>query len=234
MTELQRIKISLKVLISLGTAKNQEELGRFLGYSNKSSFSQVINGKVSLPLDFINRLCKLNPLIDKEWLRTGNGNVLKNNYDRDQHRNEDKITNIRINTDSDKTKYLPLIEAENMTAYNYGDTNLSNDYTKQFLIPAFEQADYLITIKGSSMYPNYNNGDIAACKHLPLDTFFQWNKVYVLNTKQEVVLVKRVCKSDNDNFITLVSDNKDYDAFELQISEVLSAAIVTGIIRVVE
>ncbi len=80
------------------------------------------------------------------------------------------------------------------------------------------------------MYPNYQNGDIVACKYLPIDTFFQWNKVYVINTTRGV-LVKRVCRSDFDSFITLVSDNKNYDPVELPISEVLSSAIVTGIIR---
>ncbi|WP_349680590.1 S24 family peptidase [Flavobacterium sp. UBA7680] len=172
-----------------------------------------LNGKVNLSTDFINRLCKLNPLIDKEWLITGNGNVLKNSF----------------NSSEKKNKYLPLITAENLTAYSCGSTTVSSD-SKQFLIPVFDDADYLITVKGSSMYPNYQNGDIVACKYLPIDTFFQWNKVYVINTTRGV-LVKRVCRSDFDSFITLVSDNKNYDPVELPISEVLSSAIVTGIIR---
>ncbi|WP_073489355.1 MULTISPECIES: hypothetical protein [unclassified Flavobacterium] len=70
-----------------------------------------------------------------------------------------------------------------MTAYNYANKIVSNYNDAPFLVPAFEGADYLINIIGSSMYPNYNNGDIAACRHLLLDTFFQWNKVYVLNTE---------------------------------------------------
>ena len=45
------------------------------------------------------------------------------------------------------------------------------------------------------------------------------------------MLVKRVCKSNNDNFITLVSDNTAYDSFELPKSKLLSVAIVIGIIR---
>ena len=81
------------------------------------------------------------------------------------------------------------------------------------------------------MYPNYQNGDIAACKHLPAGTLFQWNKVYVIISTKLGVLVNRVCRSDNDNFIALVSDNKNYDTFELPKSELLAAAIVTGIIR---
>ncbi|UUF13089.1 MULTISPECIES: helix-turn-helix transcriptional regulator [Flavobacterium] len=215
MNELQRIKIALKTLMSLGTAKNQQEIGRLMGYSSKSSFSQVLNGKVNLPADFINRLCELNILLDKEWLTTGNGNVLKNSCKGIEKKN----------------KYLSLITAEDLTAYICGSTTVSSN-NQQFLIPVFEDADYLIIIRDSSMHPNYQNGDIAACKHLPAGTLFQWNKVYVILSTKLGVLIKRVCRSDNDNFIALVSDNKDYDTFEIPKSELLAASIVTGIIRV--
>lgn len=57
MTEVDRVKLAVKTLISLGVAKNQEEIGKLMGYSNKSSFSQVLNGIVPLPDKFIDKLC---------------------------------------------------------------------------------------------------------------------------------------------------------------------------------
>lgn len=233
MTELQRVKIALKALISLGVAKNQEEVGKLMGYSNKSSFSQVINGLVNLPADFIDRLCSLNSAINKDWIKTGNGNVLENNYNTNQGYNKDNTYNIisnKINTGYFTNNSLPLISAETMIEYNAGNKEIIDSTAAQFLIPTFKGSDYLITVIGSSMYPRYNNGDIVACKHLSLNTFFQWNKVYVVNTEQGV-LVKRICKSDNEDFVKIVSDNKEYDSFELAKSEILSIAIVTGVIR---
>lgn len=53
---IERIKLAIKWLIGNGVAKNQKEIGYLLGYKNESSFSQVINGKVPLPNDFIDRL----------------------------------------------------------------------------------------------------------------------------------------------------------------------------------
>lgn len=45
MTINERIKLAIKWLIGQRVADNQEEVGKLLGYSNKSSFSQVIMGK---------------------------------------------------------------------------------------------------------------------------------------------------------------------------------------------
>ena len=80
------------------------------------------------------------------------------------------------------------------------------------------------------MYSKYNSGDIVACKHLPLDTFFQWNKVYVLDTEQGV-LIKRICKAQSEDSVTIVSDNKSYDYFEFHKSHIRPIDIVMGVIR---
>jgi phage repressor protein C with HTH and peptisase S24 domain len=80
------------------------------------------------------------------------------------------------------------------------------------------------------MHPKYSSGDIVACKGLPLDTFFQWNKVYVADTEQGV-LIKRVMPGSDEDHITMVSENERYPSFEIHRSEVTSLAIVIGVIR---
>ncbi|MCZ4244921.1 hypothetical protein [Pedobacter punctiformis] len=59
MTDLQIIKIAVGKLKSTGFG-NQKEIGKLLGYSNESSFSQVLNGKVPLPTDLITKIMSLN------------------------------------------------------------------------------------------------------------------------------------------------------------------------------
>ncbi len=81
------------------------------------------------------------------------------------------------------------------------------------------------------MYPKYSSGDIVACKKLSLtDIFFQWNKVYVLDTDQGA-LIKRVRKGKDDNHIILVSENEKYPPFELSLDHLHAIAIVIGVIR---
>jgi repressor LexA len=106
-----------------------------------------------------------------------------------------------------------------------------SDVQERFVVPTFKGADYLISVKGSSMYPKYNSGDIVACKKLNInDIFFQWNKVYVLDTEQGA-LIKRVRKAKDEKHILCVSDNENYDPFELHKSKINAIAIVMGVIR---
>lgn len=58
MTDLQLIKIIVQRLKVLGHG-SQKEIGKKLGYSNESAFSQVLNGKVNIPSDLLDRLSNL-------------------------------------------------------------------------------------------------------------------------------------------------------------------------------
>jgi SOS-response transcriptional repressor LexA len=101
---------------------------------------------------------------------------------------------------------------------------------ERYVVPVFKEAEFLITVKGSSMIPKYNSGDIVACKRMPLDTFFQWNKVYVLDTEQGP-LIKRVKKGTTDETLTIFSDNPKYEPFELPRTKIYHIALVVGVIR---
>lgn len=71
-----RIKLVVKWLIGAGVSNNQENIGRLIGYTNKSSFSQILNNKVPIPEGFIEKLCRLNQNINKVWIETERGSML--------------------------------------------------------------------------------------------------------------------------------------------------------------
>lgn len=75
MTKLERVKKVCKWLIFEGVADNDSELAKVLGYT-KSSFSQIMNGKVPLADRFIDALCALNDDINKVWISTEAGHML--------------------------------------------------------------------------------------------------------------------------------------------------------------
>lgn len=77
MSEIQRIRKVLNWLIFSEFAENDTDLAKKLGYT-KSSFSQIVNGKVPLSDKFINALCSCDENINKVWINTGNGNLLNN------------------------------------------------------------------------------------------------------------------------------------------------------------
>jgi hypothetical protein len=78
MTDTQRIKKVVNWLIFQEVAENEKALADLLGYK-KSSFSQIMNGKVPLSDRFVKKLCSLDENINEVWIMTGEGDMFKNN-----------------------------------------------------------------------------------------------------------------------------------------------------------
>lgn len=75
MTETQRIKKVINWLVFMEYAENERELAEKLGYT-KSSFSQIVNGKVPLSERFVQKLASVDRNINEVWIMTGEGNML--------------------------------------------------------------------------------------------------------------------------------------------------------------
>ena len=160
------------------------------------------------------------PEINPEWLLTGEGNMLK------EHNN----LPIAVKT-YNPDEGIPLIPTEAMGGVASGEVSVLELDCERYVIPMFKGADFLIPVKGSSMIPKYNSGDIVACKKVPMqDIFFQWNKVYVLDTNQGAI-IKRVAKSEEKDCVKIVSENPNYEPFDLHLSQIYSIAIVIGVVR---
>ena len=102
---------------------------------------------------------------------------------------------------------------------------------EHYVVPAFSGADFLMPVKGNSMTPTYISGDIVACQRVPMaGLFFQWNKPYVLDTNQGA-LIKRIKPGSDPQHVLIVSDNTDYDPYELSYEDIYAVALVIGIIR---
>ena len=80
------------------------------------------------------------------------------------------------------------------------------------------------------MSPKFQSGDIVACRRVPLGSFFQWHRVYVVDSEQGV-LIKRVEHGSGEDSVTLVSENREYSPIEIKREEIYSLALVVGLIR---
>lgn len=78
MEELRRIKKVINWLIFKEVADSEKGIAEVLGYT-KSSFSQIVNGKVSLSEKFIRKLCSLDENINFVWVQYGTGEMFVNN-----------------------------------------------------------------------------------------------------------------------------------------------------------
>lgn len=70
----KRVKKVINWLIFKEIADNERALAETLGYT-KSSFSQIVNGKVPLSEKFMKKLCSLDENINFVWLQTGEGKM---------------------------------------------------------------------------------------------------------------------------------------------------------------
>lgn len=158
------------------------------------------------------------PEINPEWLLTGSGGMLR-----------DKSSSAATVFTPDG---VPLISQE--AAAGFGSLTFcigDEDVQARYVVPDFNGIDFMIRVKGSSMYPKYSSGDIVACRVLQESKFIQWNKTYVIATREQGLLCKRLRKSENKGCLLAVSDNKEYDPFDLPEDEITGIALVVGVIR---
>ena len=198
---------------------NEADFSQKTGIS-KSFLSDMKAARKEISERTVLNIADVFPDLNSGWLLTGEGEMLRT-----------PTADTAANTPQ---KALPLIPFEAIAGYLSTDNEgVRLEDCEQYVIPEFDRrgAEFIIRVSGSSMYPKYSNGDLLGCKKVNDVLFFQWGKIYVLDTSQGA-LVKRVYPHDDDAFITLVSDNKKvYPPFPIPKSDIRSLSIVVGVIR---
>lgn len=212
MNEQQRVRNVVRWLIYKGYAENETQLGQLMNYG-KTGFSQLVNGRVNISNKFIDKLCSVDKNINKDWITTGAGEMLKD--------------------DSDVAQLpgIPLIPIESVSTFK--PLNFTKDDKLMYVIPEFTQkgADFAIRITGNEMYPKYTSGDILVCRKISEAPILD-GKTYILETSQRIYL-KRIFPHEDENFILCISENKEeYPSFKLLKSEIKGYSIVLGLIHI--
>ena len=167
------------------------------------------------------------PELNRNWLLFGEGEMLRTGAPASA--SEDTPPPQLI--PAPPGKGLPLIPLPAMAGFLKGAADIDPNEIEWYFVPAFRDCQFLIRVKGESMSPRYLSGDIVACREVQdTGTFFQWGKTYVLDTDQGVV-IKRVRPSEKEHHILCVSDNPEYDPFDVPIAGIYHLAIVRGLIR---
>lgn len=178
--------------------------------------------------DMIVKILTTYPEISTDWLVMGRGEMLTG----DENEKLQRPTEAAHHVPEGSHEGIPLIPLSAMAGVFTGcDDGVMEYECERYVIPAFKGADFLIQVKGDSMQPTYYSGDLVACQRVPLDDlFFQWNKTYVLDTKQGP-LIKRIRRGSDDEHVLIVSDNANYEPFELSKSQFHGVALVRGLVR---
>lgn len=210
-----------------------------LGISKRQFYEKIgvsrgtLESNTGITEDVVAKFIAIYPEISPEWLLTGNGEMLRGNKPAPAEAKESfvEVSKMVHTTDGG----IPLIPLEALAGIPASDNiGVKFEDCTRYNVPDFEEkgVEFLIRVSGSSMYPKYSSGDILACKRIIDILFFQWGKIYVIDSSQGI-LVKRIFEdATNPDNIILVSDNKDnYPPFSFPKIDIRSLSIVIGVIR---
>lgn len=217
-----------------------------LGISKRDFYTRIgvsrgtLESATGITEDVMAKFIATYPDVNPEWLLTGHGNMLKSvtvnptatntpipedNIDRPKAR---PLTTIWETTN---VKPIPLVTETAAAGFGNGLLSIEEkDVKEYYVIPKFRycNVDFMIEVSGLSMYPHFNPGDVIACTILKDRKFLQWNKCHVIATREQGILVKRLMPGTKDGYITVVSDNKEYPAFDVPFDEITGLALVIG------
>lgn len=191
---------------------------RSISMSN-ASFGKSLKTGGAIGSDKLENILNIYKDLSPTWLLTGDGDMILD-------RNSLEATYSNVNSG------IPLIPVEAMAGFLSGEVSVLESDCERLNIPGLK-ADFVIPVSGDSMEPKYYSGDYVACQNVNLnDLFFQWGKVYVIDTNQGVLL-KKAKKADHPGNILLVSENPDYDPITMPRENVYHIALVKGLVRII-
>lgn len=248
MSRVIRNKALIRHLVKAGIIKNQKDLGEKMGYSNASSFSQVINEKVPEPKDFISKLKNILPELNDEWLTTGEGKMIKVpatmavfNPSLDEKQEASAGINLsvvpaeiveEIKEEIIEEMAIPIISSEIASTPN---TNIKKyirdkgDELKRIYINDLTQgAKVAECVESTSMWPMFQPGDWIFIKFIDKDSIID-GKTYYFDLNTLPTMIRKV-KIENDK-LRLIAKNPNYGDIIIGHNEVNNIAKIVGMWR---
>ena len=186
---------------------SQQELAAYLGVG-QSFISQIERGASPIPEAIANKI-----LANPNW------EIVIDTFE--------NHGTVNMQQGRQDEKAIPLVTFDAVAGYGtpvFEDSLIEAYYD----VREFKSADFLIRVKGDSMTPKYNGGDLVACRMVNDVLFFQYGRVHVLYTQSQGVMIKRIQPAPDPDNVLCVSENEKYSQFEVPKSDILKLALVVG------
>lgn len=111
-----------------------------------------------------------------------------------------------------------------------GVTLFDDQVTTKYIdldIPEFRDCTDAVNLYGDSMLPLYKSGQIIILKEW-MESFIDYGNVYLVITKKGNRMVKYLRKGSDAQHVLCVSENKDFDPFEIEKDDILRLYLVKG------
>lgn len=197
-------------------------ISKYECYSKTGITNGVFSQKNGLSEDNLLRFLSYYRDINPNWMINGEEPMLKEDM-----RALPSLHEPGIAYETSSGRGTPLIPISAFAGY--GQESFSDlTVERYYFIPEFENADFIVRVMGNSMLPRYSSGDFVACSVINETLFFPGNSIYAIYTKSQGMFIKRVKNSAKPDCILLVSDNPDYDSFDVPKSDIIRVAKVLG------
>lgn len=192
---------------------SKSEFGRRIGVS--ASF--VGSMRKSIQPDKVNSIAVEFPDLNTGWLLTGEGSMLKESS---------AVEGEKVRQASRRPiRYWTDVDATGGGVQLFDDT-LTNEYI-DISIPEFRDCTDAVNIYGDSMAPLYKSGQIIILKEWT-ENFIDFGNVYLVITRNGNRMVKYLKKAQDDAHVLCVSENPEFDPFEIEKASILKLFIVKG------
>jgi len=187
------------------------------GIKTKQAVYDMLHGKTrSISLAMENKILSCFPEINRAWLLTGDGEMMNTTTE--------AITGV-----SDNGTLVYDIDA------TCGDLSRPIVFTDEHIIgrvnlPNVSPNAVIIRANGDSMEPHIHDGDWIAVREVANLNVLYYGQVYLVITNEYRLLKYLRRDEDEQNYIILRSDNKNYDDIRLPKADIRHLFIVENIL----
>lgn len=139
--------------------------------------------------------------------------------------NESSTKEIQQENTAQQIRYWVDVDATAGGVQQFDD--MVTDKYINLSIPEFRDCTDAVNLYGDSMIPLYKSGQIIILKEWR-ENFIDFGNVYLVVTKSGNRMVKYLRKGSDPAHILCVSENKEFDPFEIEKTDILRLYLVKG------
>ncbi|RKR83231.1 phage repressor protein C with HTH and peptisase S24 domain [Mucilaginibacter gracilis] len=227
----------LLLLFKLKGFRNANEFAKHMGYASSEKINRLIRDPNNKPsFDIIEDITNKFEDLNGRWLVTGEGEPVNGNLNGNPNGNLSQNNMLlsepnepylpRVITVNDRNEdVIAIVNVKAAAGYlnGYADEEFIQDLPT-IAAPGFKGALHrCFEVKGNSMPPNHD-GSLAVGRFVEKIEDIRNRRVYIVVSKNDGIVLKRVINQPNERILVLISDNpnkRDYPNYTLDHHEIV-------------
>lgn len=208
---------------------NAKAFSEKIGLDRPQAVYDIQKGKTkSISHAMMIKITSVFPELNKSWLLTGEGSMLKSNYDQAELSVSEVEESLESNYAPKKEHIIRYYDIQ-ASAGGIGMYSDSKESYSNLIVPGFDDCDIALNVWGDSMEPILKSGEIVTMREWK-EPFIDWGKIYLVVTNSGYRMIKYLKKSVNNDEVICESANPDHDPFPIKKSDIAKLYQIKGCI----